>query len=93
VPLETLTVGFDNCVVVDRVVAIVRSDSNPIRRLIDAAEREGRLVDATSGRRTRSVIVTDSNHIVLTHVNPQTLVAKLSGRSTEGQGDEFDGSE
>ena len=87
-PLEILTIGFDNCVVADRVVAVVRSDSNPVKRLVDAAEREGRLVDATSGRRTRSVIITDSNHVVLTHVSPHTLVAKLSGRATEDVADE-----
>ncbi len=86
-PLETLAIGFDNCVVASRVVAVVRSDSNPIKRLIDAAERAGRLVDATSGRRTRSVIITDSNHVVLTHISPHTLVAKLSGRAAEDAAD------
>lgn len=78
-----LPIGFDNCVVAQRVVAVVRSDSNPIKRLIDSAEREGRLVDATSGRRTRSVIVTDSNHVVLTHVSTQTLAAKISGGTVQ----------
>ena len=77
--LDALPLGFDNFVVAQRVVAVVRSESNPIKRLIDTAEREGRLVDATSGRRTRSVVVTDSNHVVLTHVSTQTLAAKLSG--------------
>ena len=81
--LDTLPIGFDNCVVAHRVVAVVRSESNPIKRLIDTAEREGRLIDATSGRRTRSVIVTDSNHVVLTHVSTQTLAAKLSGGTIE----------
>lgn len=81
--LDTLPIGFDNCVVANRVVAVVRSESNPIKRLIDSAEREGRLVDATSGRRTRSVIVTDSNHVILTHVSTHTLAAKLSGGTIE----------
>ena len=90
-PLETLAIGFDNCVVAQRVVAVVRSDSNPVKRLIDAAEREGRLVDATSGRRTRAVIITDSNHVVLAHVSPHTLVSKLAGRASEDEADEPDG--
>ena len=85
--LDTLPIGFDNCVVAQRVVAVVRSESNPIKRLIDSAEREGRLVDATSGRRTRSVIVTDSNHIVLTHVSTQTLATKLAGGVVEDDDD------
>ncbi len=91
--METLTIGFDNCVVAERVVAVVRSESNPIKRLIDLAEREGRLVDATSGRRTRSVVVTDSNHIVLSHVSTHTLVAKLSGHAVEDMPDEPDAHE
>ena len=85
--LDALPIGFDNCVVAQRVVAVVRSDSNPIKRLIDSAEREGRLIDATSGRRTRSVVVTDSNHVVLTHVSTQTLAAKLSGGTVEAISD------
>ena len=92
-PVETLAIGFDNCVVTGRIVAVVRSDSSPIKRMVDAAEREGRLVDATSGRRTRSVIVTDSNHVVLTHVSARALVAKLSGGPSEDTAHEPAGQE
>jgi len=78
-PLEVLNVGFGNLVNVPRVVAVTGAGSAPIRRLIEAAERAGRLVDATNGRRTRAVIVTDSNHVVLSHLNPQTIGERLAG--------------
>ena len=78
-PLEVINVGFGNVVAVRRVVSVVRAGSAPLRRLVDRAEREARLVDATSGRKTRSLIVTDSNHIVLSHMSPASLVARLAG--------------
>jgi len=59
---------------------VAKAGSSPLRRLIDAAAKECRLIDATSGRRTRSVIVTDSNHVVLSHAQPRTIAQKLAGR-------------
>ena len=78
-PFEIINVGFGNIVNVARIVAITRAGSAPVKRMIDVAEKESRLVDATSGRRTRAVIVTDSNHVVLSHLNPQTLRERLAG--------------
>jgi len=78
--IETINIGFGNVIATRRIVAVVRAGSAPVRRLIDSATREHRLVDATSGRRTRSVIVTDSNHVVLSHAQPKTLAQKISGR-------------
>ncbi len=68
-----LSVGFGNSVVVDRVVAIVSPSSAPMKRLKDKAKEDSRLVDATHGRRTRSIIVMDSNHIVLSSVQAETI--------------------
>jgi len=79
VALEVVNLGFGNVISLDRIVCIVKAGSNPIKRLVDAAEKEGRLVDATSGRRTRSIVVTDSNHVVLSHLNPDTLTQKIKG--------------
>lgn len=68
-----LNVGFGNCLVVDRVVAIVSHSSAPMKRLKDEAKENNRLVDVTHGRRTRSIIIMDSNHIVLSSVQTETI--------------------
>jgi regulator of extracellular matrix RemA (YlzA/DUF370 family) len=68
-----LNIGFGSSVVADRVVAIVSPNSAPMKRLKDEAKEEKRLVDATHGRRTRSIIVMDSNHIVLSAIQAETV--------------------
>jgi regulator of extracellular matrix RemA (YlzA/DUF370 family) len=71
-----LNVGYGNVVVASRVIAIVSPQSAPMKRLRDWAEGEGKLIDATQGRRTRSILVTDSGHVVLSAVNPETIHAR-----------------
>ena len=73
-----LNVGFDNAVAVERVVAVVSADSSPIKRLREAAGRHQKLIDATNGRRTRTVIVTDSDHVVLSSLQPATVAERLA---------------
>ena len=73
-----LNIGFGNTVVADRVVAIVSPNSSPIKRLKDEAKVEKRLVDATHGRRTRSVIIMDSNHIVLSAIQAETISTRYA---------------
>jgi regulator of extracellular matrix RemA (YlzA/DUF370 family) len=68
-----LNIGFGNFVVASRVVAIVSPASSPMRRLREDARAENRLVDATQGRKTRSIIVTDSNHVVLSGIQAETI--------------------
>ncbi len=68
-----VNVGFGNYVLAGRVVAIVNPLSSPMRRLREDAKAEGRLVDATQGRKTRSIVVTDSNHVILSAILPETL--------------------
>jgi len=68
-----LNIGFGNTVVAERVVAIVSPNSAPMKRLKDEAKVDKRLVDATHGRRTRSIIVMDSNHIVLSAIQAETI--------------------
>jgi regulator of extracellular matrix RemA (YlzA/DUF370 family) len=68
-----LNIGFGSTVVSDRVVAIVSPNSAPMKRLKDEAREERRLIDATHGRRTRSIIVLDSNHIVLSAIQAETI--------------------
>ena len=72
-----LNVGYGNLLVASRVIAIVASASAPMRRLREEAAERGKLIDATQGRRTRSVLITDSYHVVLSAVNPETLAARM----------------
>jgi regulator of extracellular matrix RemA (YlzA/DUF370 family) len=68
-----LNIGFGNSVVAERVIAIVSPNSAPMKRLKDDAKADKRLIDATHGRRTRSIIVMDSNHIVLSAIQAETI--------------------
>jgi regulator of extracellular matrix RemA (YlzA/DUF370 family) len=68
-----LNIGFGNTVVADRVVAIVAPNSAPMKRLKDEARDDKHLIDATHGRRTRSIIVLDSNHVVLSAIQAETI--------------------
>ena len=74
-----LNIGYGNLVIASRVVSIVSPGSAPMKRLRDEAAQRGKLVDATQGRRTRSILVTDSDHVVLSAVNPETIAARLAG--------------
>ncbi|MBL0714341.1 MAG: DUF370 domain-containing protein [Desulfosarcina sp.] len=68
-----LNIGFGSTVVAERVVAIVSPNSAPMKRLKDEAKKDQRLIDATHGRRTRSIIIVDSNHIVLSAIQAETI--------------------
>ena len=68
-----LNIGFGNTVAAERVVAIVTPNSSPMKRLKDEAREDRRLVDATHGRRTRSIIILDSNHVVLSAIQAETI--------------------
>ncbi len=73
-----LNVGFDNAVAAERIIAVVAAEASPIKRLREAAGRHQKLIDATNGRRTRTVIVTDSDHVVLSSLQPETVAQRLS---------------
>ena len=79
-------IGFGNIVISDRVVAIISPESAPIKRVIREAEESGKLVNATYGRRTRAVIITDSGHIILSSVQPETVAARLDDTEEESNG-------
>ncbi len=70
---KLLNIGFGNYVINSRVVAIVNPTSAPMRRLREEARQEGTLIDATQGRKTRSIIITDSNHIILSAIQAETI--------------------
>lgn len=73
-----VNVGFDNVVAAERVIAVVSADPLPVKRLRESAARHQKLIDATNGRRTRTVIVTDSDHVVLSTLQPETVAERLS---------------
>jgi len=75
---ETLvSLGFNNVVVASRVVAVVSANASPIKRLKDEARKANKLVDATQGRKTRAVVVTDSDHVILSSSQPETLIDRM----------------
>ncbi len=74
---KVVNLGFENLVFAERIVAIVSPDSAPIKRLISETKRRGKLVDVTNGRKTRAVIITDSDYIILSSVQPESLKGRL----------------
>lgn len=74
-----LNVGFGNMVVASRVVAVVSPSSAPMKRLREEAEKANKLVDVTQGRRTRSIIITDTDHVILSAVQAETVAQRLGG--------------
>lgn len=74
---KLINIGFGNIVSANRVIAIVSPESSPIKRMIQEAREKGLLVDATYGRRTRAVLVTDSGHVVLSPVQPETIAHRF----------------
>ena len=76
---KLINVGFDNVVLAERIIAVTASGPKPIRRLINKARGMSRLIDATNGRKTRSIIITDSGHIILSASEPKTLAQRIDG--------------
>jgi len=75
---KLLNIGFGSTAVADRVVAIVSPNSAPMKRLKDEAKKDQRLIDATHGRRTRSIIIMDSNHIILSAIQAETISQRFA---------------
>ncbi|MDP3487766.1 MAG: DUF370 domain-containing protein [Bacillota bacterium] len=88
--IRLINIGFGNIVSANRMVAIVSPESAPIKRIVQEARDRGMLVDATYGRRTRAVIITDSGHIILSAVQPETVAHRLTARDTRDDSDEED---
>ena len=75
--MKFINIGYGNMVAVDRIVALVSPDSAPIKRLIQDAKDDGRVIDVTCGRKTRAVIVTDSEHVILAAIQTETIANRL----------------
>ena len=82
---KLINIGFGNYVVRSRVVAIVNPTSSPMRRMREDARDDHRLIDATQGRKTRSIIIADSNHVILSAVQPETIAQRLEQEEDENE--------
>ena len=87
--IKLINIGFGNIVAANRIIAVVSPDSAPIKRIVQEARDGGRLIDASYGRRTRAVVIMDSDHVVLSAVQPETIAHRMTeggedSRSTEG---------
>ena len=87
--MKLVNIGFGNVVAAGRIVAIVSPDSSPIKRIIQDAKEKSTLIDATYGRRTRAVIITESEHVILSDVQPETVAARAEP-DTDMEEDEED---
>ncbi len=76
--MRLINIGFGNMVSANRMIAIVSPESAPIKRIIQDAKERGTLIDATHGRRTRAVIITDSDHIILTYLQSETVANRIT---------------
>jgi hypothetical protein len=79
--MAMINIGFGNIVALNRVIAVVSPESAPIKRLINDAREEGKLVDATYGRKTRAVVIMDSNHVILSAIQSETISQRFNNKN------------
>jgi regulator of extracellular matrix RemA (YlzA/DUF370 family) len=75
--MKPINIGFGNMVIDERIVGIIAPDSAPSKRLREEAKAQNKLIDATFGRKTRTLIITDSDHIIMSAINPETIAARI----------------
>lgn len=80
--MQLLNVGFGNTVIVGRIVAVINTGSSPARKLKELAKTNGKLIDVTEGRRTRSILVMDSDHVILSSIQPDTISQRMQALQT-----------
>ena len=86
--MKFVNVGFNNMINAERVIAVINSESSPAKRLVQDAKDSGRAIDCTSGRKTRCLVITDSDHVVLSALQNETVSARLADgeqKDTEDQ--------
>lgn len=86
--MRLINIGFGNMVMAERIVAIVSPDSAPVKRLVQEAREQKRVVDATQGRRTRGIILMDSDHVILSAIQPETVSSRVNHKDPGLQGEE-----
>ena len=83
--MKLINIGFGNMISSDRLLAIVSPDSAPIKRLAQEAKDRGMLIDATFGRRTRAIVIMDTDHVILSAVQPETIAGRAAEQSEEAE--------
>ncbi len=83
--MKFINIGFGNMVSAGRIITIASPDSAPIKRLVQDAKEDGRVIDVSCGRRTRSVIVTDSDHVILSAIQAETVAGRLSSDEADDE--------
>ena len=81
--MRFINVGFGNMVAAERITILASPDSAPMKRLVQDAKDDGRAIDVTCGRRTRAIIITDSEHVVLSALQPETIVNRLENNAAD----------
>lgn len=85
--IKLINIGFGNIVSANRIISIVSPESAPIKRIVQEARERGMLIDATYGRRTRAVIIADSDHVILSAVQPETVAHRLVSKEADDPAD------
>lgn len=85
-----MNVGFGNLVNTEKIISVVSTDAAPIRRMIQTARDEGKAVDATCGRKTKSVLIMESGHMVLSALSTDTIAARINGKKNEMKEEEYE---
>ena len=86
--MKFINVGFGNMVAVERIVTLASPDSAPMKRLVQDAKDDGRAIDVTCGRRTRAIIITDSEHVILSALQTETIANRLENNTAADESDE-----
>ena len=81
--MQLVNIGYGNMAAAGRVVAVVSPEAAPVRRMIQDARDQGRVIDATCGHKTKAVLVTDSEHVILSPLMPETIAARIDGKPEE----------
>ena len=82
--MRLVNIGFGNCVNSERIISIVSPESAPIKRIVQVSKEKGMLIDASQGRKTKSVILMDSDHCILSYLQPETLTGRINGEEEDG---------
>ena len=86
--MRFINIGFGNMVAAERIVTVVSPESAPIKRIVQDAKESARAIDVSCGRRTKAVIITDSEHVILSAISPETIASRLEGTDEADQSEE-----
>ena len=86
--MRFINIGFGNMVAAERIVTVVSPESAPIKRIVQDAKESARAIDVSCGRRTKAVIITDSEHVILSAISPETIAGRLEGTDEADQSEE-----